>query len=217
MDVRLRDLRVAYSARGLDEGELAPDPVEQFHRWLADAVAAELPEPNAMVVATATPQGLPSARHVLLKGCDQRGFAFYTSASSRKGRELAANPRATLCFPWFPLERQVIVEGPVEAVDRDEAADYFRSRPWGSRISAWASRQSSVVGSRAELEQSFAEYAARWPEGGEVPMPAWWGGLRIVPEAVEFWQGRVGRLHDRLRYRRTPEDGVGWVVERLAP
>jgi pyridoxamine 5'-phosphate oxidase len=215
--VAVAELRRAYALGGLHERDLAPDPVAQFGRWLADTVQAGLPEPNAMVLATADPSGRPSARHVLLKAYDARGFVFYTSAGSRKGRELAANPRAVLCFPWFPLERQVTVEGPVAPVDAGEAVAYFRSRPWASRIGAWASEQSSVLAAREVLDERFAEYAGRWPEGADVPLPPGWGGWRVAPEAVEFWQGRIGRLHDRLRYRRTPEAGSPWVIERLAP
>ena len=207
-------LRRDYARSALAESSLDPDPYVQFGRWLADAVAADLPEPNAVVLATADADGQPSARTVLLKGYDERGFAFFTNLGSRKGRELAANPRASLCFPWIALERQVVVVGAVAPVAREEAAAYFASRPYGSRIGAWASRQSSLLPGREVLEERYAELARRFPEGGEVPLPDFWGGFRVVPATVEFWQGRASRLHDRLRYRRA---GDAWLVDRLSP
>lgn len=212
-------LRRTYGLGGLDEVSLAPDWLAQFRRWFAEAVAdgpaLGLVEPNAMVVATATADGRPGARTVLLKGVDARGLVFYTHLGSRKGQELAANPRACAVFSWVPMERQVVVDGDVTPVSAQETAAYFASRPYGSRLGAWASPQSSVVAGRDDLLRRRNELAARFPDGGEVPVPPGWGGLRIVPAAVEFWQGRPDRLHDRLRYRR--DSASGWVVERLAP
>jgi pyridoxamine 5'-phosphate oxidase len=208
-------MRRDYTERGpLSEGDLAGDWLTQFGRWFAEAADAGLPEPNAMIVATADPGGRPSARTVLLKGYDQRGFVFFTNYTSRKGVEALANPSASLVFPWYQLQRQVIVCGAVEKVDRAETEEYFASRPRGSRLGAWASPQSQVVPDRAAVEAGLAAARERFGDDGEVPAPPHWGGLRVVPETVEFWQGRSNRLHDRLRYRRT--DG-GWTVERLAP
>ena len=207
-------LRRSYERGALVESEVAADPYAQFGRWLADAVAADLPEPNAMVLATADTHGVVSARTVLLKGLDSRGFAFYTNLQSRKGRDLAANPNASLVFPWHPIERQVVVTGRAERIAPEEVRAYFDSRPYGSRIGAWASPQSEVVASRAELDARYAQAAARFPEGAPVPVPPHWGGFRVVPAAVDFWAGRPSRLHDRLRYRRA---GDGWEVVRLAP
>ncbi|GAC1330855.1 MAG: pyridoxamine 5'-phosphate oxidase [Mycobacteriales bacterium] len=212
--VPVSDLRRSYRLSGLSEDELAADPFEQFERWLQDAIEAGMDEPTAMVVATAASDGRPSSRTVLLKGYDERGFVFFTGYDSRKGRELAANPRASLLFPWIPLERQVIVSGDVERATRAEAVEYFRSRPHGSQLGAIASDQNSVIPSRAVLEDRLAELVARYPEGAEVDVPERWGGFRVVPLTIEFWQGRQDRLHDRLRYTR---DGKGWLVERLMP
>jgi pyridoxamine 5'-phosphate oxidase len=212
-------MRRQYRAAGLAEADLAADPYGQFARWFADAVRATgngaLTEPNAMVVSTVGPDGAPSSRTVLLKGYDQRGFVFFSNYESRKGRELAANPQVSLLFPWHPIARQVIVAGRAHRVPAEETAAYFHSRPHGSQLGAWSSRQSSVVASRAELEERYAEAAARWPEGTQVPVPPYWGGFRVEPARVEFWQGRENRLHDRLRYVRA-DDG-SWTVERLAP
>lgn len=210
----LADLRKEYSLAGLTETALARDPFRQFEKWFQEAEAAKIPEPNAMVLATATRDGRPSARTVLLKGLDGRGFVFYSNYESRKGRELDGNPRATLLFPWIALERQVIVEGGVAKVAREECEAYFHSRPRQSQLSAWVSSQSSVISGRAMLESSMQELEKKYA-GQEVPLPPHWGGWRLTPETVEFWQGRRSRLHDRLRFRRE-KDG-GWSVERLAP
>jgi pyridoxamine 5'-phosphate oxidase len=199
---------------GLSEAMLADDPLALFARWMADVLAAALPEPTAMVLATVSASGSPRARMVLLKGYDSSGFTFYTNRTSRKGSDLAEVPRACLLFPWHAMHRQVIIEGPVSALSVAQSEPYFRSRPRGSQLGAWTSRQSSVIGSRAELDERYARLARRWPEGTDVPMPEFWGGYRVTPEVFEFWQGRVNRLHDRLRYRR---DGDRWVIERLAP
>jgi pyridoxamine 5'-phosphate oxidase len=199
---------------GLVEADVDPDPVVQFGRWFDDAEAADLVEPSAMTLATATAEGVPSARMVLLRGVDQRGFVFYTNYESRKAAELAANPRAALVFWWGELQRQIRVEGPVERTSQQESAAYFRTRPLGSRLSAWASPQSRVIPGRAVLDQRVAELAAGHPDG-DIPLPPFWGGYRLVPEVVELWQGRPNRLHDRLRYTRSA-DGR-WQIERLAP
>jgi pyridoxamine 5'-phosphate oxidase len=204
----------ATDERVLTEAMLAADPMAQFQAWMADVVAAALPEPTAMVLATVSASGRPRGRTVLLKGYDSAGFVFYTNRTSRKGTDLAEVPRASLVFPWYPVHRQVIVEGTVAALSTAESEPYFRSRPHGSQVGAWASRQSTVIGSRAELDGRYDELARKWPEGTDVPMPEFWGGYRVIPEVIEFWQGRVNRLHDRFRYRR---DGGGWLVERLAP
>ncbi|MFJ1755663.1 pyridoxamine 5'-phosphate oxidase [Kitasatospora sp. NPDC088134] len=207
-------MRRQYRHDGLAEGELAEDPFRQFARWFQEAGEAGVAEPNAMVLSTADAAGVPSSRTVLLKGYDPRGFVFYTNYGSRKGAELAANPYASLLFPWIELARQVVIGGRVEKVGRDETAAYFRTRPHGSRLGAWASEQSSPVAGREVLERRYAELAARYPEGEGVPVPPFWGGYRVVPRTVEFWQGRANRLHDRLRY---VADGEGWRVERLCP
>ena len=207
-------MRRSYELAGLAEGDLAEDWVTQLHRWIDDAITADLVEPNWMVLATADDHGRPSARSVLLKGYDERGLVLFTNYESRKGRDVAANPYAGLVIPWVPLQRQVVVAGAVERTSEAESDAYFAVRPRGSQIGAAASPQSRVVASRAELDEAWARVAAQYPEGTPVPRPAHWGGLRVVPETVEFWQGRRDRMHDRLRYRRA---GDGWIVERLAP
>jgi pyridoxamine 5'-phosphate oxidase len=215
----LRAMRLAYDRGTLVEADLAPDPLTQFRAWLVDAVTDGIVEPNAMVLSTVSGDGVPSARTVLLKDADARGFAFYTNLYSRKGRELAETGLAACVFPWLPLHRQVVVAGPVMPVPREEAADYFASRPHGSRVGAWASRQSEVIADRAVLDERYAEMVERFP--AEVPLPDFWGGWIIVPESVEFWQGRDSRLHDRLRYRRIADRGLddpsAWTIERLSP
>ncbi|MEY9936337.1 pyridoxamine 5'-phosphate oxidase [Streptacidiphilus sp. MAP5-52] len=211
------DMRRQYRATGLLEAELAADPIQQFTRWFVDAQHSGLDEPNAMVVSTADEAGRPSMRTVLMKGYDERGFVFYTNYESRKGRDLTVNPHIALLFPWHPIARQVIVTGTAVKVGRDETAAYFRSRPHGSQLGAWASEQSRPVASREELEQRYADLAARYPEGEGVPAPPFWGGFRVAPGSVEFWQGRENRLHDRLRYDADPTAPTGWRVERLCP
>jgi pyridoxamine 5'-phosphate oxidase len=202
--------------RGFDEHDLAGTWLEQFERWHAEFGAASAHEPTAMVLATAAADGQPSARTVLLKGVDERGFEFFTNLDSRKGRELAENPRASLLFPWYELQRQVVVVGGVEQVEEARADAYFASRAYGSRIGALASSQSQVIADRRVLEDAAAELEARYPPGAPVPRPERWSGFRVLPYSVEFWQGRPDRLHDRLRFRRD-DDGGGWLVERLSP
>ena len=209
------DLRRRYGSSELNESELATHPMTQFGRWLDDIIAANVGiEANAMCLSTVGADGRPSSRMVLLKGCDERGFVFYTNYRSRKAIEIEGNPAVSLQFPWVALERQVVVTGDAERISRADTEAYFRTRPYPSQLGAWASPQSAVVADREQLDRAYAEVAASFPEGHEVPVPDHWGGYLVRPRTVEFWQGRVGRLHDRLRYRETAD---GWVVERLAP
>jgi pyridoxamine 5'-phosphate oxidase len=210
----LADTRRTYAPGHLDLPDLEDTWLAQLEAWLAEARERSVLEPNAMVVATATADAIPSARTVLLKGLDERGLVFFTNLESRKGREVAENPHASAVFTWLELQRQVRVEGAVEAVGAEEADAYFASRPYGSKLAALASPQSRVIEGRGDVERAWAELAERYPEDAEVPRPQWWGGLRLVPEVVEFWQGHPDRLHDRLRFRHTVGE---WVVERLAP
>jgi len=209
----LSELRREYAASGLDESDLAGDPVTMFETWMADAVAAALHEPNAMVLSTASSTGHPSSRTVLLKGVGERGFVFYSNYASRKAAELEAGPVCSLLFPWFALERQVRVEGTAARLSDEENDAYFSSRPRASQIGAWASPQSEVVAGRSVLDERYTLTAQRFGEA-PVPRPEHWGGYCVAPESVEFWQGRRGRMHDRIRYRRTTD---GWATERLAP
>jgi pyridoxamine 5'-phosphate oxidase len=211
----LANLRRDYSLAGLSEQDLAADPIQQFQKWLHEALAADIPEPNAMVLATVGASGQPSTRVVLLKAVDERGFSFFTNYESRKGRELAANPRASLTFPWIALERQVCLAGTVSKLSREESAAYFRLRPRASRLGALASpKQSEVVPGRSVLEERMKQLEARHP-GEDIPLPSYWGGYVLAPIEIEFWQGRPSRLHDRLRYSRQPDGS--WQIERLSP
>ena len=209
-------MRAEYSSEGLHEHELEPEPTSMFRRWLDDAVSAQLPEPNAMVLSTVSEEGQPSSRMVLLKDLDDWGFVFYTNLLSRKGVELAGNPACSLLFPWHPIERQVRIDGVASQMLREDVAVYFSGRPRGAQLGAWASHQSSQVAGRVELEDAYAAAETRYPESIEVPVPSEWGGYVVRPTLVEFWQGRRDRLHDRLVYRRT-DDADLWTVERLAP
>jgi pyridoxamine 5'-phosphate oxidase len=210
---QLADLRRSYALGSLNEADVAPDPITQFERWFDEALTAKLPEPNAMTLATVDAAGQPSARIVLLKGIDARGFTFFTNYESRKGLDIAANPRAALLFHWVQLERQARIEGIVEKVSDAESDAYYASRPLGSRLGAWASEQSREVADRTVLEEREATFRARF--GESPPRPAHWGGYRVVPTWIEFWQGRPSRLHDRIGYRR--EADGNWRIVRLSP
>jgi pyridoxamine 5'-phosphate oxidase len=212
--MQLPEMRKEYTRPGLHEADLDADPIRQFRRWFDEALAANVPEPNAMTLATATPDGAPSARIVLLKDLSDAGFTFYTNYDGRKGRELAANPRAALVFYWVSMERQVRVEGTIDKTSAAESDAYFHIRPLGARLGARASPQSAVIADRATLERRVAEVESEYA-GREIPRPANWGGYRLRPEVVEFWQGRPSRLHDRLVYRRQPDGS--WRIVRLAP
>jgi pyridoxamine 5'-phosphate oxidase len=208
----LADLRKNYSLGSLDIADVDPNPFRQFDKWFKQALDAQLPEPNTMTLATVDPRGRPSARIVLIKGVDERGFVFFTNYESRKGRELADNPHASLLFYWIELERQVRIEGTVVKTSDAESDTYFASRPVGSRIGAWASEQSKAIESRAVLEAREREFSAQY--GDNPPRPPHWGGYRLIPDAIEFWQGRPSRLHDRMFYTRS---GTDWTIARLSP
>ena len=208
----LADLRKSYEREKLDEADVAQDPLEQFTRWMQQAIDAQIPEPNAMTLATVSAENRPSTRPVLIKGCDERGIVWYTNYESRKARQISMNPWASLQFHWVELERVVRIEGKVEKVSAEESEAYYRSRPLDSRIAAWASPQSEVIADRKALEKRVEEFKQKY--GENPPLPPNWGGLRLVPERWEFWQGRKNRLHDRIVYRREKRN---WLRERLAP
>lgn len=213
MNSTIADLRQDYKLHALLEADANPDPIGQFQTWFNESVAAQLPEPNAMTIATATPDGIPSARVVLLKGLDDRGFVFFTNYDSHKGQELQANPHAAIVFLWTELERQVRIQGTVERISETESDKYYYSRPAGSRLGAWASEQSQVIADRSVLETRLAELQTEYPDG-DIARPLHWGGFRVMPTLIEFWQGRSSRLHDRLRYQKV---GTSWTIDRLSP
>ncbi len=213
--IDLAGLRREYETQGLRRAELHPDPIEQFATWFSTAINSGLPDANAIALATATPDGKPSARVVLLKGFDQRGFVFFTNYESKKGHELEKNPEAAFVVYWMQLERQVRVTGRVEKTSREESEAYFHERPLGSQLGAWVSHQSEVIDARRILDARLAEMTQRFAGSKEIELPAHWGGYRIVPATIEFWQGRANRLHDRFRYTR--EQDASWTIERLAP
>ncbi|WP_337843268.1 pyridoxamine 5'-phosphate oxidase [Rheinheimera sp.] len=212
--MKIDDIRRSYTLNKLDAEQLNPDPIAQFELWLKDAIAAELPDPTAMCVATVSPDGQPSQRLVLLKDVSAEGFVFYTNLGSRKATELSHNPKVCLHFPWHPLERQVIVYGRAEQVPTSQVLSYFLSRPKESQLAAWASEQSRPVSTRQALLQKFAEIKHKF-EQGEVPLPSFWGGFLVRPHQIEFWQGGEHRLHDRFMYSKT--DGLSWSINRLCP
>ena len=212
----IADLRVNYAKASLRRSDTHADPVAQFHAWFEEAQSAELPEPNAMILGTAGADGRPTTRTVLLKAADARGFSFFTNYESRKGKQLAENPRASMQFLWVELERQISITGKVEKTSREESEQYFHSRPYGSQIGAWVSQQNSEIPNRDWLEARERELRARYPQGETtVPLPDFWGGYRLVPEEIEFWQGRASRLHDRILYTR--DDSGNWTKQRLSP
>lgn len=213
--MRISELRKDYQLLGLHRADLDPNPLEQFRKWLDDVLQAGLPEPNAMTLATADRAGKPSARIVLLKGLDERGFIFYTNYQSRKARELSENPEAALVFYWEKLERQVCAAGRTSRLTREESAEYFKQRPRVSQLGAWASTQSEVLPNRAALEEKMNQLLAQYPEHSPVPLPPFWGGYVLRPERIEFWQGRPNRLHDRFCYTR--RQAGDWTIERLSP
>jgi pyridoxamine 5'-phosphate oxidase len=212
--MNIAELRREYTLAGLTEADLSADPIDQFQKWFHQALDAQIVEPNAMVLATATSTGLPSTRVVLLKCVDRNGFTFFTNYESRKAGELNENPHVSVTFPWIALERQVTATGVATKVSRDTSADYFKMRPRGSRLGAWVSTQSQVIPGRKYLEDRLQELEAKYP-GDEIPLPPYWGGYVLKPDEIEFWQGRPNRLHDRLRYTRQPDNS--WRIERLSP
>lgn len=214
MDISVADLRKEYTFQGLKETDADPNPFQQFRKWFDQALAAQLPEPNAMTLATATQDCKPRARMVLLKSFDERGFVFYTNYESQKGQELADNPQASLVFWWAELERQVRIDGRIEKVSDQTSDEYFHSRPLSSQLGAWASEQSQVISDRSVLELRLQTLKTEY-ENKEIPRPPHWGGYRVIPTEIEFWQGRPSRLHDRLLYRR--KDETSWLIERLSP